>query len=278
MPDLPTRADDGHGFTTRWFPAAEPRAGLLFLPALGVPAEKYARFGAALAARGISLAVPEWRGQASSTLRPSRRCDWGYPELVERDVAAAAAITRAQAPGVPWWIGGHSLGGQIAVLHAALDPVAWSGLALVATGVPDWRLYGHRRYGVRLFAAAIPLLTRLFGYFPGQTLRWAGTEAATLMRHWASSVRHGDYTQVGIRDIGVRLAALDCPAVALTFEHDWLVTPASIEALLALRGGGETQREAFDAARLGDTPDHFRWMKAPDAPAATIAAALTQSR
>src|SRR5690349_20663460 len=80
--DLPTRAADGHAFTTRWCAAATPKAALLFLPALGVPANRYAKFAQALADRGVAVAVPEWRGTDTSSLRPSRRCDWGYPELV----------------------------------------------------------------------------------------------------------------------------------------------------------------------------------------------------
>jgi predicted alpha/beta hydrolase len=269
--NLPTRAADGHAFTTLWCVATSPAAALLFLPALGVPANRYTRFAQAMAAAGVSVAVPEWRGNDSSSLRPSRRCDWGYPELVGVDLPAAAAVARAQAPGLPWWIGGHSLGGQLAVLHAATAPAMFAGLALCATGVPHWRLYGAKKWGVRAFAASIPPVTRLVGHFPGRRLRWAGTEAGRLMRDWASSARRGDYEAVGIDGLGARMREVRLPAVVATFASDWLAPPASMEALLALTSATPVAREVFDAARLGDIADHFRWMKSPDALAAAFA-------
>jgi predicted alpha/beta hydrolase len=278
MRELPTRAADGHEFTTRWFAAGEAAgraaSGLLFLPALGVAAAKYDRFAAALAAHGIGVAVPDWRGLGTSSLRPSRARDWGYPELVDRDVVAAADVVADVAPGLRWWIGGHSLGGQVAVLHAARQPGRYGGLALVATGLPDWRLYGGRRWGVRLFAAAIPPVTRLVGHFPGRHLRWAGTEAATLMRQWASTVRRGDYDAVGLDGVRAQLAALALPAATITFADDWLASPESMEALLDTTGGDESSHDPFDAARLGDAADHFRWLKSPGAPAAVLAARI----
>jgi predicted alpha/beta hydrolase len=274
--DLPTRAADGHAFTTYWTPAAAPSSrNLLFLPALGVPANRYARFAAALAAGGIGVAVPEWRGLDTSSLRPARNCDWGYPELVRLDVPAALAAVRAQAPGATWAIGGHSLGGQLAALAAAFAPTDYDALVFVATGVPDASLFAARhRLGVRLFAQAIPPLTRLFGHFPGKHLRWAGTEAATLMRQWASTVRRGDYAEVGLPEAEARLRALALPVLALRFADDWLAQAPSLEALVAKLSPGRVTRETFDAARLGDAADHFRWMKSPAGPAQAIAAFL----
>ena len=49
---------------------------------------------------------------------------------------------------------------------------------------------------------------------------------------------------------------------------------ASLEALLGKLGPGPRRVEVFDDARLGARADHFRWMKAPDAPAGAIAAGL----
>jgi predicted alpha/beta hydrolase len=269
--EIPVRADDGHRFAVRLVPGDAGAPGLLFLPALGVPAEKYDRFATALAARGIGVAVPDWRGIGTSDRRAARGSDWGYPDLIQRDLPAVRAAL-ARHPARAWAIGGHSLGGQIAAMVAALSPADYSALVLVATGVPDARTFsGARRLGVRLFAGAIPWLTRAFGYFPGQRLRWAGLEAATLMRHWAATVPRGDYDAVGIAGMEARLRALDLPAIGVRFTHDTLAPEASLAALLGKLGTGERALEVFDHARLGDTPDHFRWLKSPAAPADCIA-------
>jgi predicted alpha/beta hydrolase len=218
--------------------------------------------------RGARLA----RAGHQYAARGPRRGLWGYRELLELDLPAARAALEAQAPGRVWAIGGHSLGGQLAALAAALAPQAFAALVLVATGVPEANLFPRRqRWGVRVFARAIPLLTWLFGHFPGRHLRWAGTEAATLMRQWAGTVLTGRYDDVGIADAEARLRALRLPALAMRFTDDWLVSEASLRALVDKLGPASRTFEVVDGARLGDRPDHFRWLKSPAVPAAVIA-------
>src|SRR5688572_32255015 len=107
----PVVAADGHRFDLRRFAAVPGRGvarpGLLFVPALGVPAQKYDVFASRLADAGIDVAVHEWRGLASSTRRAGRGCDWGYRELFADLDASLAALG-----GAARVFGGHSLGGQ----------------------------------------------------------------------------------------------------------------------------------------------------------------------
>lgn len=275
---IEARADDGHRFEVRWHPACARGTVLLFLPALAVRADRYDRFAQALATQGVSVAVPDWRGLASSSLRPRRGVDWGYPELLRQDLPAMRAALAPHSQGERWAIGGHSLGGQLAALAAALAPADYAALVFVATGVPHAELFpGRHRLGVRWFARAIPAITKLFGYFPGDRLSWAGREAATLMRHWAGTVRRGDYDDVGLGAMDAKLQALALPALGLRFTGDWLAGEASMRALLDKLGGGAKTLEAIDAARLGDRADHFRWLRAPGVPAARIAGWLRVS-
>src|SRR5687768_6872989 len=148
-------AADGHRFQLRRLAsvdAATRSPGLLFLPALGVPAQKYDTFADALAARGIDVVVPDWRGLGTSTWRAGRRCDWGYRELFADLDAALASLGDN-----PRVFGGHSLGGQFAAMLAARRPAACAGLALVASGVPYPATFPMRaRLGIRLFASLLP--------------------------------------------------------------------------------------------------------------------------
>ncbi len=270
--DLATEAADGHRWMTQLWPAEAPTSALLWLPALGVPASKYARWGEALAATGITVAVHEWRGNGSSSLRASRRCDWGYRDLLTIDLPASLAAAQAAAPDLKWIIGGHSLGGQLAAIAAGMTPAHYVALLLVATGVPDHRLFPWRqRVAVQLFVSMVPLITRVFGIFPGEHLKWAGREAATLMREWAETARRGDYRRVALdRDAEEALGDWRGPVLGLQFTEDWFAPTASLDGLVAKLGQGPRQRDTFDRERLGDTPDHFRWMKSPDAVAMTV--------
>ena len=271
-PLIECQASDGHRWQVPLASAEAPLAGLLWLPALGVPAAKYRGFSEALASRGITAAVHEWRGLDSSSLRPSRKVDWGYRELVDQDIPVSLARVRDASPGLPWLIGGHSIGGQIAALALARHPALASGLVLAATGVPDAKAYPTRhRLMVGGFARLIPLLSGAFGYFPGDRLQWAGREAAQLMREWAGTVRTGHYNDVGLGpDIEKHMAGINAPRLGLRMSDDWLVPEASLDLLLAKLGPGPQHREEFDAARLGVPADHFRWMRRPDAVAQAI--------
>jgi predicted alpha/beta hydrolase len=233
---------------------------------LGVPASKYERVALSLATRGITVAVHEWRGNDSSSLRPSRKCDWGYRELLMLDIPASLAQARENAPGTPWLIGGHSLGGQIAAVYLGLFPQEASGLVLAATGVPYAGTFrGRRRLAIVVFARLVPLITRVFGYFPGDRLNWAGREAALLMRQWSGTVRTGRYDNLDLpADAETALTKLMKPMLGVRFANDWLVPAASLDALFGKMGTGVHEREIFDESRLGDRADHFRWMKNPD--------------
>jgi predicted alpha/beta hydrolase len=256
------------------FPVPAARAGLLWLPALGVPAAKYQPLAQALNASGLDVRVHEWRGTGGNPVRPSRAQDWGYAELLHEDLLPTVQRLRAEAPGRPVLVGGHSLGGQFAALTAAFAEGHVQGVALVATGVPHWRLFPQPfALGVASFALALPVLTRLLGHYPGQTLGFAGREAAGLMRDWARTVRAGHYDAPrGLRgEAERRLAALSVPVLGLRPVHDHLSPPPSLQALLDKCGHGSKQQEALSSEVLGTTADHFRWMRSPAAVAERIA-------
>ena len=269
--ELPLRAGDGHGFALRLARPPGARAGLFFLPALGVPARKYDAFATALAACGFAVAVHEWRGIGSSGLRASRAEDWGYAELLGQDIPASLGALDAA---LPWCFGGHSLGGQFAAMAAALAPGRCAGLVLAATGVPDRRTFsGIKRLGIGLFARALTPLTRLVGHYPGERLGFAGRESGGLMRDWAATVLGGRYCAYGQAEtLDAALSRLRQPALALHFSHDWFVPEASLQGLLGKLGDGPRQVERFDDARLGARADHFRWLRSPGPVAAAVAA------
>ena len=269
----PVVAADGHRFELRRFAGSPAVPGLLFLPALGVPAQKYDGFAAQLAATGIDVAVPDWRGLATSSWRAGRRCDWGYRELFA-DLDAALAVLAASAPSGPRVFGGHSLGGQFAAMAAARRPAQCAALALVASGVPYPETFPPTsRFGLALFARLLPPLVAVIGHFPGRRLRFAGREAAGVMRDWAATARQGRYAAYGgAEPLDALLARLDVPTQALALRDDWLAPEASLRMLLGKLGGSPPAPVLLDAASLGAAADHFSWLRRPDAIVARLRA------
>lgn len=259
-------AGDGHKFDLILVAANAPWRALLWLPALGTAARHYLPFAQALAARGVSVALHEWRGHGSSNIRASRRWDWGYRALLASDLAAATCATQTHWPSLPLAIGGHSLGGQLAACHLALTP-RFDALWLVASGAPYWRAFPRPlRYGLPLAYRFLPWLARVNGALPGRRIGFGGNEAAGVMRDWARTALSGRYAvRDWLVDIEHALAAIDAPVNAVTLADDWLAPSSSLDFLSDKMPRASTRMRMLDSTALGTPADHFKWMQAPDA-------------
>lgn len=252
-------------------PHDAPRQLVYWLPAMGVPARHYLPLAHALAGHGVAVALHEWRGIGSSDRRASRTQNWGYHTLLADDLPAGLAAVRARLPECAIWLGGHSLGGQMAVVYAGLQPSTLAGLVVVASGAPYWRCFRWRVLVGMAYALA-PLLAACVGYLPGRRIGFGGNEARGVIADWSRSGRRGRYVVDGVdTDIEAQLALVECPLLAVTMRDDWLAPPASLRWLL-----GEVPRTLgtvvqLNAQQLQTRADHFSWMKHPTAVAALMA-------
>ena len=188
---LPVASGDGSRFELICVaPPGAWRTALFWMPAMGVPARHYLPLAEVLAAHGVAVALHEWRGLGSSNRRAGRRADWGYRELLQLDLPAARAALHALWPHATWVVGGHSLGGQLAMLHAALAGAPCAGVALVASGAPYWRAFRHGRWLAAAYALA-PVLARLCGHLPGRRIGFGGNEARGVIADAEASVLTG---------------------------------------------------------------------------------------
>ena len=245
---------------------------LYWLAAMGVPARHYLPLAEALARRGIAVALHEWRGIGSSDQRAGRHCDWSYRDLLTDDIPAGQVALRKRYPQASYWLGGHSLGGQLACLYASLYPSSHTGIALVASGAPYWRMFRWRPLLLAAYALAPPL-ARLVGRLPGRTIGFGGNEARGVVADWARSGRSGRYTASGMsEDFEQRLAALRLPVLGLRMRDDWLVPAASLDWLLGKMPQAACTHAVIAAEdQQGHSADHFSWMKQPGVVASRIA-------
>jgi predicted alpha/beta hydrolase len=272
------RAADGHAFALLHCLPAQPRARLLWLPALGVAARHYLPLAQALAAQGIAVYLHEWRGNGSSSLRPSRVQDWGYREILEQDLQASQQLLfqhDQQDRVLPWIVGGHSLGGQLACLHAGRFPADFEHLWLVASGTPWWRSFpAPRGWLLPLAYRFLPWLARRNGVLPGRRLGFGGNEARGLIQDWSRVGLSNRYAAAGMaEDLESQLRLVQGQARAVLMADDWLAPAGSMQALLAKLPDVRVTTSVLDAAMLRTRADHFHWMKAPQA----VAQALLRS-
>lgn len=278
---LPVEAADGHRFDLLVHDVAQPRAALLWLPALGVAARHYARLAAALADHGVTTFLHEWRGHGSSTVRAGRRCDWGYHELLRLDIAASRealdrSIAERRVSRLPCVIGGHSLGGQLASCRLALSSGDAAHLWLVASGSPHWLAFPPlRRRLLPLAYRFLPWLADRCGALPGRRIGFGGREARGVMRDWSRSALSGRYAAKGLAvDLETALARVEAGISAVLLERDWLAPGSSLQALLHKMPRARARIATLDDGALGTRSDHFHWMRHPGAVAAALAASL----
>lgn len=255
-------ADGASADLVLYRPIADERAVLLWVPALGVAARHYEPLALALAAHGVAVAVHEWRGIGSSNRRASRRSDWGYRELLTDDLPTSLRALRDAVPSVPLYVGGHSLGGQLATVLASTTTLPLAGLALVGSGSPYWRNF---KPWVGLALIAAPLLANLLGWLPGRRIGFGGNEARGVIGDWSRSGRTGRYAGRGIDvDLEAALRAQRAPVLALRLRDDWFGPEASLAFLLGKMPEAPRRSEVLGLDDLAGAPaDHFAWMKVP---------------
>lgn len=273
------RSSDGHHAKVRASVPPQARHGVFMIPAMGVAARHYDALARLLKARGIAMATHEWRGIGSSSLRASRRANWGYRELLDDDLHASLAVASAAAPAVRWRLGGHSLGSQFAALLAAVDPRA-HGVFIIAGGAPYWRTYpGWRRFVLRGAFAVMDMAGTLGGYFPGRRTGFAGNEARGVIRDWTRTGRTGHYRVSGLaRDYEQAMRSMRLPVLAVRLHDDWYVPPASLSHLLDKMPHASIAQHTMTTGMLdGARADHFGWMKQPAPIAELVHAWITST-
>ena len=164
-----------------------PLRAVLINPATGAPAAFYRPFACWLAeAQRAAVLTWDYRDFAASAAgvaatRASRATmtDWGI-----HDAEAARAWLRAECPGLPLWLVGHSLGALTVPFQRDLGQI--DRLIAVAAGpvdVPD-HPWPFRARAWALWHLAGPLAVAALGYLPGRRLGLGADLPAGVYRQW----------------------------------------------------------------------------------------------
>lgn len=268
MQELPVITQDGHRFSLRLFPVAQPRAAFVICPAMGVGAAYYDRFAEALTQHGLSVAITDLRGQASSSLRAGDGTDWGYAVMVEQDFPALTVAVQKQWPGLPLYFLGHSQGGQLAVLNLAHQPAGIAAVLTIACGSTYFRGWPFPK-NLQILAQTqfVRVPAALLGYFPGNKLGFGGRQARSEMRDWANAAINGRYDLIkaGI-DYEAALAKASVPVRLFSLQGDDFAPQGATAVLAQKLPATLTVHHHLGAEELpAAARDHFRWSRQPDA-------------
>jgi acylglycerol lipase len=250
-----TETFDGVGtplFARCWHPAPEtwqaPRAVVVITHGYGEHSGRYAPVAAALTAAGYAVCAQDHQGHGLSG-GPRARID-RFDDYV-RDLARYVDRVRAEFPGLPVFVYGHSMGALIALL---LDAEHQDDLAgLIVTGVA-LRIAGANRlmaFFVRLANRAYPQGRALVPALDSRSLSRdpavvAAYDGDPLVYRQRTCVKWAGQMLWAIKATEDCLPALRLPLLALHGGADALTRPAGVELVRALSGSPDTTVKIYD--------------------------------
>ena len=210
-------------------------------PATSVRCRYYFRFAVFLFGQGFDVIAYDYRGIGESrpaTLRGFDACwfDWG-----QLDFEAVLRYAERSFPGQPIHVVAHSAGGFILGL-AAFNHL----IRRVFTVGAQYAYWGDYASGAKLRMIAkwhvvMPLITLLFGYFPGKKMGWQEDTPKGVVRDWVFSRERFEDTWRGRSSarypdkhaLARQFAALTAPILAVGVTDDEFGTVPAVERLLA---------------------------------------------
>ena len=258
---------------------------IVFTPAMGIKAAKYHGLCSAIAEQGVDCACLELRGLGMSAVRASRGVDFGYATLSELEMSAAIDRILQVKPDANIILVGHSLGGQLSLLHAGFAqqnhrPYQIVGLGLVASCSIYYKGWpGLQAYGLLVATQIANVISKVLGYFPGYRLGFGGREARTLIADWARTARLGHYclsksdinqpndsehASCGLKNHDIEIAKLKLPCLSINFDQDKFAPISATNNLIAKFETQGLRQVVLDSSHInGAAADHFAWIKQP---------------
>jgi len=226
-------ARDGYMLSGTWYVADNPDEKVVLInSATGVKQGYYSDFANYLSKQGVNVYTFDYRGIGESRpknlshLRSDMK-DWA------KDVDGMIAHITHVHPRSHFIILGHSVGGQL-IGMADLAHQA-DAVIMIGSQTPFWKLYTGVWMKAKLLIfwyAVIPLFTRLFGYFPASRFWLFEDLPAQVALQWARWAKSSNYVFDELPALRKAFAALDQPALMISFSDDVL---APYDAVLDLR-------------------------------------------
>lgn len=221
-------------------PVRPPRAIAVLNAATAVRQRFYRPFAEWLAGQGIACLTYDYRDFGASqrgSMRASRATmlDWGI-----HDAQAARDTARAQFPGTPLWVIGHSLGGMLTSFQRDLDQI--DRVIAVASGFVHvsehpWPYQALARF---FWQAGGPVGTKLAGYLPGKMMGFGPDLPAQVYWQWRALCTRRDFAgTMEWKDLPPEhLTGLRSPMKLVAVADDVMVPPHAVWRLM------ERHREA----------------------------------
>jgi len=236
---LKEAAADGYilgGFTWQHASPDTTRPVVIINAATSVRCRHYSRFADYLFANGFDVITFDYRGIGESRPASLKELDASWTDWGALDFEAMLRRAQREFPGQPIDVVGHSFGGCAAGLGASGHVIRH--LVTVGAQFAYWRDYApaHRWRMFGKWHLVMPLVTMIYGYFPGKRLGWLEDTPAGVVRDWSTPtdryekrpsgrVAHTTHGQLPFGKVSAK-------TLAISISDDPYGTIAAIERLL----------------------------------------------
>jgi predicted alpha/beta hydrolase len=224
------------GFTWRHTAQDTARPIVIINAATSVRCRHYARFADYLFANDCDVITYDYRGIGESRPASLKGLQASWTDWGALDFEAMLKRAQREFPDQPIDVVGHSFGGWAAGLGASGHLIR--RLVTVGAQFAYWRDYApaHRWRMFGKWHVLMPLLTMIFGYFPGKRLGWLEDTPAGVVRDWSTPTARYEKRPSG-RVIHAThghlpFANVTAKALAISISDDPYGTIPAIERLL----------------------------------------------
>ena len=219
---------------TLYEPASQPSKGVIVVnSATGVAQTYYKAFASFLAEQGYQVLTYDYRGIGASRPASLRGFSASMRDWLFCDMASVLEWVKAHQPQASLFMVGHSFGGQVVGLLPNAEYLA--GLVTLSSQNGYWRLQGGgQKQAVMLHMHfTLPVLSRLFGYFPFSKISSGEDLPKGVALEWARWCRHPNYL---LDDDTLPLDAFQkfkAPVLAYSFADDMWGTEFAVNAMMS---------------------------------------------
>ena len=244
-------AADGYPLAVTRYPASgHAWATMLVAPAMGVPQAFYEPVARFFARNGVHVLTFDYRGMGDSRRGSLRTLDADVGRWAEQDFDAMLAEAQRADERLPLALLGHSLGGQI--FGIAPSNVRVRASLHVTAGSGYYRFNERMRLRVRfLWFVAIPLGTRLAGYFPGRLLRMIDDLPRGVALQWRRWCLHPEYLLAEGDAARAAFERVRCPILSWSFDDDIMLPRRAIESLNGFYRNARLEHRHVAPAEVG---------------------------
>lgn len=233
------------GFLLRgfvWNSGDKARPVVIIACATSVRCRYYSRFATYLHAHGYDVLTFDYRGIGESRPRNMRSLQADWADWGELDCEGALRFAANHFGERTTHMVAHSIGGFALGLAPSVQRV--SRILTVGAQYAFWRDYGHDQRFLMLWKwhVVMPVLTRIFGYFPAKKLGWMEDTPAGVVRDWSrmrarfeDTIRPGRMIDGRLEAVLLRERFMNVTAdiLAISISDDPHGTIAAVNRLLA---------------------------------------------